>query len=173
VPKKAVSELGRLLEGAETVQFSQVENHLVFRVGDHTLASKMIEGQFPAFEKVIAMAGDKSVSLPREPFATALRRVSLLSSERSRAIRLSLQKGTLELAASSPDLGEARESLAVDYSGEGVEIGFNAQYILDFLAAAGGDAVRLELKDSESQGLFRPEGGGDDDYRYVVMPMRL
>lgn len=173
VPKKAVSELGRLLESAETVQFTQVENHLVFRVGDHTLASKMIEGQFPAFEKVIAVTGDKSVSLGREPLATALRRVSLLSSERSRAIRLSLQEGSLELAASSPDLGEARESLPVDYKGDAVEIGFNAQYILDFLAAAGGDAVRLELKDSESQGIFRPDGGGADDYRYVVMPMRL
>jgi DNA polymerase-3 subunit beta len=173
VPKKAVSELGRLLEGAERVQFSQVENHLVFRVGDHTLASKMIEGQFPAFEKVITISGDKSVSLPREPLATALRRVSLLSSERSRAIRLSLQSGTLELAASSPDLGEARESLSVDYSGESVEIGFNAQYIIEFLGAVGGDSVRLELKDSESQGLFRPDGAGADDYRYVVMPMRL
>jgi DNA polymerase-3 subunit beta len=134
----------------------------------------MIEGQFPAFEKVIGVTGDKSVSLGREPLATALRRVSLLSSERSRAIRLSLQEGSLELAASSPDLGEARESLPVEYTGGVVEIGFNAQYILEFLAAVEADSVRLELKDSESQGVFRPDGGdGSDDYRYVVMPMRL
>jgi len=133
----------------------------------------MVEAQFPAYEKVIAVTGDKKLKLSRDALQSAIRRVSLLSSERSRAIRLSLQAGSLELAASSPDLGEARESLPVEYAGDAVEIGFNAQYILDFLAAAGGDSVRIELKDSESQGIFRPDGPGGDDYRYVVMPMRL
>jgi DNA polymerase-3 subunit beta len=81
--------------------------------------------------------------------------------------------GKLDLAASSPDLGEAKESLSAEYEGQSVEIGFNAQYILDFLGAVGGEAVSLELKDHESQGLFRPEGKTETDYRYVVMPMRL
>ena len=113
------------------------------------------------------------MALERERLATAIRRVSLLSSERSRAVRLSLGPGKLDLAASSPDLGEARESLTADYQGATVEIGFNSQYLLDFLGVAGSESVSLELKDQESQGMFRPSGEGATDYRYVVMPMRL
>ncbi len=173
VPRKAISELLRLIEGEETATFQQVESHLVFTAGGRTLASKTIEGNFPAFEKVVAIKGDKSLSLEREALTTALRRVSLLSSERSRAVKLLLSSGKLELLASSPDLGEAKESLPVDYKGSALEVGFNAQYLLDFLAAAGTDKIELELKDSESQGLLKPEGKDGIDYRYVVMPMRL
>jgi DNA polymerase III subunit beta len=173
IPRKAIHEIARLLETEDAATFQQVENHLVFVVGGRTLASKMIEGQFPAFEKVIALTGDKVVALERERLATAIRRVSLLSSERSRAVRLTLGPGKLDLAASSPDLGEARESLSADYQGASVEIGFNSQYLLDFLGVAGTDAVSLELKDQESQGMFRPQGDAATDYRYVVMPMRL
>ncbi|PYQ48116.1 MAG: DNA polymerase III subunit beta [Acidobacteria bacterium] len=173
IPRKAIHEIARLLETEDAATFQQVENHLVFVVGGRTLASKMIEGQFPAFEKVIALSGDKVVALERERLATAIRRVSLLSSERSRAVRLTLGPGKLDLAASSPDLGEARESLSADYQGASVEIGFNSQYLLDFLGVAGTDAVSLELKDQESQGMFRPQGDAATDYRYVVMPMRL
>ncbi len=173
IPRKAIHEIAGLLETEDAATFQQVENHLVFVVGGRTLASKMIEGQFPAFEKVIALTGDKVVALERERLATAIRRVSLLSSERSRAVRLTLGPGKLDLAASSPDLGEARESLSADYQGASVEIGFNSQYLLDFLGVAGTDAVSLELKDQESQGMFRPQGDAATDYRYVVMPMRL
>jgi DNA polymerase-3 subunit beta len=173
IPRKAIHELARLLEDEETALFQQVDNHLVFTVGGRLLASKMIEGQFPAFEKVIALSGDKVVALDRERLGTAIRRVSLLSSERSRAVRLSLGPGKLDLAASSPDLGEAKESLSAEYQGEPVEIGFNAQYLLDFLGVAGTSAVSLELKDADSQGMLRPSDAGETDYRYVVMPMRL
>jgi DNA polymerase III subunit beta len=173
IPRKAIHEIARLLETEDAATFQQVENHLVFVVGGRTLASKMIEGQFPAFEKVIAVSGDKVVNLGREQLGTAIRRVSLLSSERSRAVKLSLNPDRLDLAASSPDLGEARESLAAEYKGDSVEIGFNAQYLLDFLGVAGTEAVRMELKDHESQGIFRPQGAAETDYRYVVMPMRL
>jgi len=173
VPRKAIHELARLLETEESATFQQVENHLVFTVGGRTLASKTVEAQFPAFEKVIAVQGDKTVVVGRETLATAIRRVSLLSSERSRAIKLSLDAGRLDLQASSPDLGEARESLPAEYKGAAVEIGFNAQYLLDFLGAAATDEVTVELKDHESQGVFRPRGGTEVDYRYVVMPMRL
>jgi DNA polymerase-3 subunit beta len=173
VPRKAIFELGRLLEKDDTVTFQQVESHLLFSVGERTLASKMIEGQFPAFEKVIAVTGDKVMTLERERFATGIRRVSLLSSERSRAVKLGLASGKLELLASSPDLGEAKESLPAEYAGDSVEIGFNAQYILDFLGAAGSDQVLLEVKDHESQGTLKPKADGETDYRYVVMPMRL
>jgi len=176
VPRKAVSELQQLLED-EPVGFQQSGNHLLFQVGPRLLASKTIEGQFPAFEKVIEIRGDKLVDLDRERFAAAVRRVSLLSAERSRAIRLSLVPERLELLASAPELGEARESLTVEYAGAPVEIGFNAQYLLDFLASASAATVRLELRDQESQGLLRPVPPPDlqesADHRYIVMPMRL
>jgi DNA polymerase-3 subunit beta len=173
VPRKAIVELGRLLEGDQGVSFQQRDNHLTFLTGGRMLASKMIEGQFPAFEKVVAISGERVVKLSREALAQGLRRVSLLSSERSRAVRLQLASGRLEIYASSPELGEARESLAADYAGEGMEIGFNAQYVLDFLGAAASEEVSIELKDAESQGVFRPAGDGEVEYRYVVMPMRL
>jgi DNA polymerase-3 subunit beta len=173
VPRKAIHELARLLEGQEKVTFQQVETHMVFSAGGRTLASKTIEGQFPAFEKVIAIVGDKKVNISREALATAIRRVSLLSSERSRAVKLGVSEGKVVLAASSPDLGEARESVPIEYAGEALEVGFNAQYLLDFLGAAGTETVTVELKDQENQGVFRPDGDGEMDYRYVVMPMRL
>jgi DNA polymerase-3 subunit beta len=173
VPRKAIAELARLIEGEEMVGFQRAEGHLIFTVGGRTLASKLVEAQFPAYEKVITVSGDKKLSLGREALQSAIRRVSLLSSERNRAIKVAVAAGRLELSASSPELGEAKESLPIDYEGEGVEIGFNAQYLLDFLAAVGGDEVILELRDAESQGLLRPAGDDQDNYRYVVMPMRF
>jgi DNA polymerase III subunit beta len=176
VPRKAITELARLIEemGPEdTVGFQVGEGHLIFAAGGRTLASKVVEAQFPAYEKVVAVSGDKRVNVARERLHSAIRRVSLLSSERGRAVRLRLAAGGLEISASSPELGEARESLAVEYSGDDTEIGFNAQYILDFLAAVGTDEVCVEVKDAESQGLLRPVGDDGGEYRYVVMPMRF
>lgn len=173
VPRKAINELSRLVEDGGDAAFAQVENHLVFRVGHRTLACKTIEGQFPAYEKVIDAGGDKKVALEREAFSMALRRVSLLSSERSRAVRVALGDGKVALLASSPDLGEAREEIEAAYDGEALEIGFNAQYLLDFLGAANAEKVLLQLSDQESSGLLRPEGEAETDYRYIVMPMRL
>jgi DNA polymerase-3 subunit beta len=176
VPRKAITELARLVEdmgGDEAVSFHQGEGHLIFAAGGRTLASKMVEAQFPAYEKVVAVTGDKKVSVGREVLQSAIRRVSLLSSERGRAVRLSLEEGRLEVSASSPELGEARESLPLEYAGETVEIGFNAQYLLEFLGVVGTAEVALEVKDAESQGILRPVGEEGGDYRYVVMPMRF
>jgi DNA polymerase III subunit beta len=176
VPRKAISELARLIEEAgaeESVAFHQGDGHLIFGIGGRTLASKQVEAQFPAFEKVIAVTGDKKVNVGREALQSAIRRVSLLSSDRGRAIKLGLDEGKLELQASSPEFGEARESLPVEYSGASVEIGFNAQYLLDFLGVVGGEQVAIELKDGESQGLLKPSAADAGEYRYVVMPMRF
>ena len=172
VPRKAIHELARLLETEDNATFQQVENHLVFTAGGRTLASKTVEAQFPAFEKVIAVGGDKTVVIGREVLATAIRRVSLLSSERSRAIKVSLDAGRLDLQASSPDLGEARESLPADYKGAAVEIGFNAQYLLDFLRASA-DQVAFHFRDPHSAGEMRPNAQDGGTYRYVIMPMRI
>jgi DNA polymerase-3 subunit beta len=173
VPRKAILELGRLIEGEETVGFQRADGHLIFTVGGRTLASKLVEAQFPAYEKVITVTGDKKLQLGREALQSAIRRVSLLSSERNRAIKVAAGDSQLELSASSPELGEARESLPIEYDGETVEIGFNAQYLLDFLSAAGSEDIVLELRDAESQGVLRPAGDDHGFYRYVVMPMRF
>jgi DNA polymerase-3 subunit beta len=173
VPRKAIVELGRLIEGEETVAFQRAEGHLLFSAGGRTMASKLVEAQFPAYEKVITVTGDKKLTLGREALQSAIRRVSLLSSERNRAIKVSLGPSRLELSASSPELGEAKESLPIEYEGEEVEVGFNAQYLLDFLSAVGGAEIVLELRDAESQGLLHPGGEEPENYRYVVMPMRF
>ena len=115
VPRKAITEIARLMEDVgpdEIVGFQSGETHLIFTVGGRTLVSKKVEAQFPAFEKVVAVTGDKKLVLGREQLLSAVRRVSLLSSERGRAVRLALEPGKLEVSASSPELGEAREALA-------------------------------------------------------------
>jgi DNA polymerase-3 subunit beta len=122
---------------------------------------------------MITASGDKAVVIERETLTTAIRRVSLLASERSRAVKIGLKPGQITLAASSPEMGTAEESVAAEYQGEPVEVGFNAQYLLDFLGVAGTEKVRMELRDAESQGILRPEGNSETEHRYVVMPMRL
>jgi DNA polymerase-3 subunit beta len=173
LPRKAVQELVRLMDGESEVLFGQTDQHLVFRVGKRSLASKMVEGQFPAFESVVSTKGDKIVEVERERLIGALRRVSLLSSERTRAVRVALEAGRLVFSAFAPDLGEAQEEVAVEYEGGDVVVGFNGQYLLDFLNSAGMERICIELKNAESQGVFRPVGDKAVEHRYVVMPMRL
>ena len=175
IPRKAIQELKQVTEGEETVSFSRTENHLIFRTSRRTLTSKLVEGQFPAHEKVIAAKGPKVGHAKRVELMDGLRRVSLLSTERSRAIRLTMKPGEIELHASSPDQGEAVETIAAEYSGDPVDIGFNAQYLIEFLSVLSDAEVTLELKDSDAQGIFYPSSQkeGDSMHRYVLMPMRL
>ena len=175
IPRKAIQELKQVTDGEESVFFSRTENHLIFRTPRRTLTSKLVEGQFPAHEKVIAAKGTKTGQTKRVELLDALRRVSLLSTERSRAIRLTMKPGEIELHASSPDQGEAMESIAADYAGEPVDIGFNAQYLMDFLSVLSDSDLTIELKDSDAQGIFYPtaQKDGDSMHRYVLMPMRL
>jgi DNA polymerase-3 subunit beta len=174
LPKKTLGELGRLLaEGDDDIQFERGENHLFFKVGERTLISRMIDGQFPAYERVIPKANDKHIEFERDRLTNAVKRVALLSSERSRAVKFQIEKGKVEVTSSSPDLGEAREELSVDYDGESMQISFNAQYLLDFLAAVSTDIVSLDLKDDVSQAVVKPVGAEGYDYTYVIMPMRV
>lgn len=175
VPKKTLLELVKMLsEADEDVEFSEGENHLFFRLGERLLVSKRVDDQFPAYEKVIPSGNDKIVVCSREEILGAIRRVCLLANERSRAVRLSIEPGKVEVSSQNPELGEAREEVEVEYSGESLQIGFNGQYLVDFLSAAGSGKIRLELKNDSSQGLLRPaEQDESKDYQYVVMPMRL
>ena len=175
VPKKTLLELLKILGDEEQpVDFAQGDNHLFFRLGERLLVSKRVDDQFPAYDKVIPEGNDKTVTCAREALTGAIRRVSLLANERSRAVRFGIESGRVEVSSQSPELGEARESIDAGYEGDAMEIGFNGQYLLDFLNASDASEVSFELKDDSSQGLLRPAGDDEGkDYRYVVMPMRL
>src|SRR3954468_5476952 len=136
LPKKTLLELGKLLaEGDGDVAFESGENHLFFEVGTRVLISRMIDGQFPAYERVIPKGNDKLIEFDRDRLTNAVKRVALLSNERSRAVKFQIDKGKVEIASSSPEFGEAKEVLMVDYTAAAVTICFNAQYVLDFLGA--------------------------------------
>ena len=174
LPKKTLSELGRLLaEGEGDIRYERGENHLFFEVGGRMLISRMIDGQFPAYERVIPKGNDKHIEFEHDRLMNAVKRVALLSNERSRAVKFQIEKGRVEVASSSPEIGEAHETLPVDYSGGAMQICFNAQYVLDFLAAVATDVVSLDLKDEASQAVMKPVGAEGYDYTYVIMPMRV
>jgi len=174
LPKKTLGELGRLLsEGDGDIGYERGENHLFFQVGERMLISRMIDGQFPAYERVIPKGNDKHIEFERDRLTNAVKRVALLSNERSRAVKIQIDKGKVDVTWSSPDLGEAKETLPVEYSGSPMQICFNAQYVLDFLAAVATDVVSLELKDEVSQAVMKPVGAEGYDYTYVIMPMRV
>jgi DNA polymerase-3 subunit beta len=175
LPRKTLLELGRLLaEGGEgDIRYERGENHLFFTVSDRLLISRMIDGQFPAFERVIPKNNDKHVEFDRDRLTSAVKRVALLSNERSRAVKFQIDKGKVEIASSSPEFGEAKEVLMVDYAAAPVTICFNAQYVLDFLAVAETDTVSLDFKDEMSQAVLKPVGADGYDYTYVIMPMRI
>jgi len=174
LPKKTLGELSRLLmEGDGDITYERGENHLFFHVGDRLLISRMIDGQFPAYERVIPKGNDKRIEFERDRLTNAVKRVALLSNERSRAVKFQIEKNKVDVTSSSPDLGEAKETLPVDYTGGAMQICFNAQYVLDFLSAVATDVVSLDLKDEVSQAVMKPVGAEGYDYTYVIMPMRV
>jgi DNA polymerase-3 subunit beta len=174
LPKKTLLELGKLLvEGDGDVLFETGENHLFFDVGGRMLISRMIDGQFPAYERVIPKNNDKSIEFERDRLTNAVKRVALLSNERSRAVKFDITKGKVEVTSSSSEFGEAHEELPVEYDGAALTISFNAQYVLDFLNVVETDGVQLSLKDDVSQAVMKPVGASGYDYTYVIMPMRI
>jgi DNA polymerase III subunit beta len=174
LPKKTLGELARLLSESEgDISYERGENHLFFGVGGRLLISRMIDGQFPAYERVIPKGNDKHIEFERDRLTNAVKRVALLSNERSRAVKFQVEKGKVDVTSSSPELGEASETLTADYSGTALQICFNAQYVLDFLAAVNTDVVSLDLKDEVSQAVMKPVGAEGYDYTYVIMPMRV
>jgi DNA polymerase III subunit beta len=174
LPKKTLLELGRLLsEGEGDIHYERGENHLFFEVAGRVLISRMIDGQFPAYERVIPKSNDKEIEFERERLTSAVRRVALLSNERSRAVKFEIDKGKVEVTSSSSEFGEARELIPVDYDGVALTISFNAQYVLDFLNVADTDVVSLSLKDEVSQAVMKPVGADGYEYTYVIMPMRI
>src|SRR5262245_33291730 len=174
IPRKTLAEISRIdFEAQKEILFGVSENRVFFKSGGLVLASATVEGVFPAYEKVIPKESDKILEFGVGEFTDAVRRVSLLSNERSRAVKLSLQPGRLEISSSNPEMGEAREVVEVGYRGAELEIGFNARYLLDFLGVVGAPKFSLHLKDEQTQGMMTPAQDTDLEYRYIVMPMRI
>lgn len=172
VPRKAVSELRRFLnKEGEDVKIALGKNHLLFGVGNVQFLTRLIEGTYPNYEQVIPQANEKRVFIKRDTFIKALRRVSIMSRERANAVRFDLGEDSLILSSSNPDLGDAKEEVAVEYKGDRLSIGFNARYLLDALGVMASEKIILELQDPLSPVLVKEEGS--EDYRCVVMPMRI
>ncbi len=149
IPKKAMSEVLKLAneagDGAQ-IEFARDDSHLFFQVGHRLLISRILTGQFPNYEAVLPRENNKSVVLERGEFNDAVRRVSQLADQRSHAVKFAVAKEGVEISASSPEYGEARENIDKEYKGEPLAIGFNAQYMLDFLGAAAEGPISIELK---------------------------
>jgi DNA polymerase-3 subunit beta len=173
IPRKGLAELKRLLDEDDSTEFEIgfEGNSGLVQKGDVTLVMRLIEGEFPNYRQVIPKETHVQLVLNVESLSRALRRVALLSAERSRAIKLDLSEGTLALSSNNPDLGDAREELDVDFAGEGFSVAFNARYLMDALAAMKGKEVRLGFKDPTSPAKLRPTD--DEDTLAVVMPMRI
>ncbi len=174
VPKKAMVELERLLNGDDDfVEFAKDETTLFFRVGGRLLTSRQLTGQFPNYEAVLPRETPKAVVVRCDDMSSAIQRVAQFADERSNAIRLRLDKNEVKVSATSAETGESEDSIETKYDSDPLTIGFNSQYLLEFLKASGSGEVRLEFKDPQSAGQLRPVDGDKDKYRYVVMPMRI
>jgi len=171
VPRKGVLELQRLLSGGGQVSLALGDNHIRIQLDGIRFTSKLIDGRFPEYERVIPKNAGNELSADRDTLKGALQRTAILSNEKYRGIRLMLRDGGLVLQAHNPEQEEAEEEVEVSYKGEDMEIGFNVNYLLDALGAIEGEDVTLAFVDANSSCLLREPG--NDDCRYVVMPMRL
>jgi DNA polymerase-3 subunit beta len=172
LPRKGLSEIRRALEGNEgSCDIGVDQGFFVLKSDAMVLSVKLGEGQFPPYDQVIPKDNDKKVVVGREAFLEALRRVSIIASDKTWGIRFALEKGKLSIEADNPDLGNAKEKVDVEYRGEALQIGFNARYFIDLLAEMSGKEVSIELGGDLDPALIKPCDG--TDYLGVVMPMRL
>ncbi|MGH2979972.1 MAG: DNA polymerase III subunit beta [Solirubrobacterales bacterium] len=175
VPARALQELSRIIGDmkADTVSLSTRDNQIVFGAGDVTLSSRLIDGQFPNYRQLLPESYEHDVTLDRREFLSVVRRVSLMA-QRNAPLRLRFEQGTVTLSAQTPDVGEAAESLPVNYQGEELEIGFNPQFLQDGLESVSTDEVRLRLISSLRPGLIdEASTDGTDSFFYLIMPVRL
>ena len=177
IPRKALDEILRL-EATEdgTVRFGVSENQLFFEAGERRLMARLIDVNFPNYMEVISRDNDRKVMVDRERLLSTIRRISLVANERTRAVRFDFAPGKLTVSSTNPELGDARETVPIDYAGNPFFVGLNAAYVTDFLSAVDTPQVSLDLKDENSQCIGRPSSNAEDlvyDYLYVVMPMRL
>jgi DNA polymerase-3 subunit beta len=174
IPRKTLAELTKLTADFDgDINLGSDDNHVYFQVGSRLLISRMLSGQFPNYEMVMPKNNDRSAVFDTLSLNQAIRRVALMADDRSHAIRFHLSKEQLLISSQNAEEGEARETLSTDFAGDETEIGFNAQYLQDFLNVVGSEKVAFEFKDGNSQAQLRPVSDDKYDYRYVIMPMRL
>jgi DNA polymerase-3 subunit beta len=202
IPKKALMELVKISRDSETeVSFGEDPNHIYFEVDGRLLITRKLSGNFPNYEMVIPKDNDKIVTFDSDEMKNALRRVSLMADERTRSVKITIRAGEIEIGAQSSEEGEASEKVAADYTGEEIQIGFNSQYLQEFLNVVGasaeasedaapeqetdGETVRVrsssggrpriafEFKDGNAQTQMRVAGDTGYDYKYIVMPLRI
>ncbi|HEV2961437.1 MAG TPA: DNA polymerase III subunit beta [Candidatus Angelobacter sp.] len=177
VPKKAMAELSSLLSDNEIqeVEFARDESTLFFRIGSRLLTSRQLTGQFPNYEAVLPRDNNKAVTVHCDELSGAIQRVAQFADERSNAIRLRLEKNELKISSSNTETGESEDSMETSYEGDPMMIGFNSQYLLEFLKVVNTGDIRFEFKDSQSAGQLRPDEPPDSEYkyRYIIMPMRI
>ncbi len=171
VPRKAVTEIMRVLGTGEEVQIAITENQFVLQMPNFVMTARLIEGQFPNYDAVIPRTQPGRLAAPRSSLTAALRRVAVMAEERNKPVKLALSPGSLKVTASSQELGEAEEILEVEYAGEEMVIGFNSRYLLEAMAALDKDQVMLEIKDAQSPGVIKSVE--DEGYCCVIMPMRI
>ena len=176
VPRKAMGEITKLTDdgGTDKVRFAGDDNHLFFEFGPRLLITRKLTGNFPDYDRVLPHDNTNIATVSKDEAKAAIERVAQFADERSRAIRVQFGAGELRVFASSLETGESEESVPAEYAGPELEIGFNAQYLLDFLRAVPQEQVAFSLKDQKSAGELQPVGAEPrDEYRYVVMPMRI
>ena len=172
IPARALRELGRIVttDGVESVSVALLRNQAIFKAGDILLNTRLIEGQFPNFRQLLPESYEHDVRLRRSDLLDVTRRVSQLA-QRNAPLRLSFSSGELTVAASTPDVGDAEESLPVSFEGESLEIGFNPDFLREGIESVEGDEVMLRLISPLRPGLLQPVD--NEDFRYLVMPIRL
>jgi DNA polymerase-3 subunit beta len=174
IPRKTLAELTKLTADFDgEISLGADENHVYFQIGSRLLISRMLSGQFPNYEMVIPKNNDRSATFDTGTLSQAVRRVALMADDRSHAIRFHLSKEQLLISSQNAEEGEARETVETDFNGEDTDIGFNAQYLQDFLNVVGSEKVMFEFRDGNSQAQLKPVDDEKQDYKYIVMPMRL
>jgi DNA polymerase III subunit beta len=171
-PKKGILELKKISEeGDGNLNLSFMDNNAIVVKNKLMMVMRLVDGEFPDYTRVIPKNNENFATISRDPFFHALKRISILSSEKSRGVKIILKDGTLELSSSNPDYGDAREDLDIEYSGPEIIVGFNARFLIDILQSISDEKIRFFIKDNISPGMIRPEGR--EDFLAVVMPMRL
>ena len=171
VPKKGVAELRKVLRLSETVRIGVGDNFFMAEGENIVLIARLIDADFPDYKQVTPEVTKVKISIGRDELLSALKRVSILSSEKTRSVKLNIEKGAMTLISVSPEFGEAKESIPLDYDGEPVELGFNARYLMDVLEAITQEKVQIGLIDELSPAVIRPDD--HEIYMSVIMPMRV
>ncbi|MEZ4870994.1 MAG: DNA polymerase III subunit beta [Bdellovibrionales bacterium] len=172
IPRKGLNEIRKIIEGKEDSFEMAIEGaQLIVKTGSTVLMIRLIEGKYPNYQQLIPQSLKQSIKVRKDELYSTLKRVSLLSNQKSKGVTFSLSDGKMQVSSNNPEMGDAKEEINIDYSGDDFKIGFNAKYILDALSSISEESITLEMNDQLSPGLVKPEK--DRDYTCVVMPMRI